>query len=219
MLNRMNLLQTPLRLHHHITGLLLRSLAAGLVTALAACGGSGSNPFDNPPLVGNPEAVGGQKLAFAYFQKCINPIFLAQLQIPGSPANSTNSCASSGCHDDSRGTGGAFRVVQNAQPVDLSVASNTPDVVRASDIYKNFYSAQSEVIIGSATESRLLSKPLLLGVLHGGGLIFASASDPNVQLIKYWIAHPVPVGQDEFSSASDNMFTPPDPAVGSCNTQ
>jgi hypothetical protein len=86
-------------------------------------------------------------------------------------------------------------------------------------MYKNFYSAQGEVVFGSTTQSRILAKPLLLNVLHGGGLIFASAADPNAKLIAYWISHPVPKGQDEFSSSSYSMFTPADPATGTCNTQ
>ena len=37
-------------------------------------------------------------------------------------------------------------------------------------MYKNFYSAQGAVVLGSPTQSRLLTKPLVQGVLHGGGL-------------------------------------------------
>jgi hypothetical protein len=97
--------------------------------------------------------------------------------------------------------------------------TNTPDVIRASDIYKNFYSAQGEVVIGSTTQSRLLDKPLLLGVLHGGGKIFPAESDPNAMIIQYWITHPSPDGQDEFSTATYSMFTPADPKTGTCNIQ
>ena len=86
-------------------------------------------------------------------------------------------------------------------------------------MYKNFYSAQGEVVIGSTTQSRLLAKPLLLNVLHGGGLIFVDQNDPNAKLIKYWISHPAPLGQDEFSTATYSMFTPADPTTGTCNTQ
>ena len=67
-------------------------------------------------------------------------------------------------------------------------------------MYKNFYSAQGEVVFGSPTQSRLIAKPRLLGVLHGGGLIFENDQDPNVRLIQYWITHPMPAGQDEFST-------------------
>ncbi|MEO8806524.1 MAG: hypothetical protein ABI433_10595 [Burkholderiaceae bacterium] len=190
-----------------------------LALGLAACGGGGTNPVGNPPEVSNPVGTTGQKLSFAYFQKCINPIFLKQLQINIGGTISTNTCAGSGCHDNTTGTGGALRVVANAQPVDLSDPANTPDVIRTTDMYKNFYSAQGSVVIGSPTQSRLLTKPLVLNVLHGGGLIFENAQDPNAVLIQYWMTHPAPNGQDEFSTATYSMFTPADPATGTCNTQ
>ncbi len=194
--------------------------AVAVAAALASCGGgSTGNPFSNPASVENPAGAGGQHLAFAYFQKCINPIFVAQLQIQLNGTTSTNTCAGSGCHDTVTGTGGAFRVVGAAQPVDLTNAANTADAIRMTDIYKNFYSAQGEVVLGSTAQSRLIAKPLLLGVLHGGGLIFPSETDPNARLIKYWITHPAPLGQDEFSTATYTMFTPPDPVAGTCNTQ
>ena len=185
---------------------------------LASCGG-GSNPLDNPPEVENPGGTGGQKLSFAYFQRCINPIFLAQLQINQNGVISTNTCAASGCHDNTVGTGGAFRVVQSAQAVDLSNAANTPDVVRTSDMYKNYYSAAGEVFISSPAQSRLLTKPRVNGVLHGGGLFFENLQDPNARLIQYWMSRPMPAGQDEFSTAAANMFTPADINTGACNTQ
>ncbi len=194
-----------------------RTAVAALLLTLAACGGG--NPLDNPPDVANPTTVSGQKLSFAYFQKCINPILLASLQINRGGALSTNTCASSGCHDSTTGTGGALRIVQAAQPVDLTDPANTPEVIRDSDMYKNFYSAQGSVVIGSPTQSRLLAKPLLLNVLHGGGLIFTSEEDSNARLIRYWITRPVPNAQDEFGSAGNGMFTPPDPATGVCNSQ
>jgi len=190
-----------------------------LVALLVAGCGGGSNPLGNPPTVSNPAGASGQKLSFAYFEKCINPIFLAQLPINQNGVVSTNTCAGSGCHDNATGTGGAFRVVPSAQPLDVTDPANTPDVIRASDMYKNFYSAQGEVVLGSTAQSRLLAKPLLLNVLHGGGQIFANDQDPNVKLIEYWISHPVPLGADEFSTAAYAMFTPADPNTGTCNTQ
>ena len=196
------------------------SLVALATLGVASCGGGSSNPLDNPTTVVNdPGTVTGQKLSFAYFQKCINPIFLAQLQIQLNGTTSTNTCAGSGCHASATGTGGAFRVVPTAATVDLTDVANTPDVIRTSDMYKNFYSAQGEVVVGSTTQSRLLAKPQLQGVLHGGGLIFTSATDVNVKLIEYWISHPAPQGQDEFSTATYAMFTPADPTTGTCNTQ
>jgi hypothetical protein len=190
-----------------------------LVLATTGCGGGASDTLGNPPTVSNPAVVAGKSLSFAYFQRCINPIFLAQLPIQLGGTVSSNTCAGSGCHDNTTGTGGALRVIASATAIDLSDPANTPAVIRASDMYKNFYSAQGAVVVGSVAQSRLLSKPLLLGVLHGGGLIFASQDDPNAKLIQYWISHPAPQGQDEFSTASYSMFTPPDPKAGTCNTQ
>ncbi len=193
------------------------TLSIALLGILAACGGS-SNPLGNPPVVSNPESTqGNQHLSFAYFQKCIDPIFLTQLQSQGSAT--TNTCAGGGCHDTVTGTGGAFRLIGAAPALDVSDPANTPDVIRASDIYKNFYSAQGMVVVGNTTQSRIIVKPLVLNVFHGGGQVFPSESDPNVKLLKYWITHPSPLGQDEFSTATYTMFTPADPKTGTCNTQ
>lgn len=179
--------------------------------ALAGCGGGGSNPFDNPSSVNNSTVTGGQTLAFAYFQKCIQPILVAR------------SCAASGCHDNSNGTGGALRLIAGTTEIDLSNPVNSPAVIRTNNMYKNFYSAQASTFIGSSAQSKLLLKPLVQGVLHGGGLIFTNSQDPNVKLLEYWINRPLPQGQDEFSSASYSMFTPAfdpaNPAASTCNTQ
>jgi len=177
-----------------------RGLVLVALTGLAAC----VQNVENPPVTGQ------QKLAFAYFQRCINPIFFTQF--------GPNTCGASGCHDNVNGTGGALRLFPGAQVVDVTNPANTPDVIRAGDMYKNFISAQGQVVISAPTQSRLLNKPLLRGVLHGGGQIFASDQDPHVKLMEYWITNPVPLGQDEFSTATYNMFTPPDPNAGTCNT-
>ena len=202
--------------------------AAGLV---AGCGGGG-DPLTNPGNVQNPSTTGGATLAFPYFEKCIFPIFLKQLPITQNGVTSTNTCAGAGCHDSNTGTGGALRVIVAATPIaDTEVEAAATDTatattIRASDMYKNFYSAQGVTVFGSPIQSRLLDKPLLLNVLHGGGRIFTSEDDPNAKLIAYWISHPVPSGQDEFSTSSYSMFTPPlDPnnpgawAGSTCNTQ
>jgi predicted CxxxxCH...CXXCH cytochrome family protein len=189
---------------------------AAAASALAACGGGGDNPLGNPPDVANPPGGSGQSLSFVYFQKCINPVLLSQLALP---AGGTGTCASVGCHDNTNGTGGAFRTEAAATTVDLSDPANTPDVVRTSAMYRNFFSAQGSSIVGSPTQSRMLTKPLVQGVLHGGGVIFANADDPNARLLAYWISRPMPQGQDEFSSAAAAMFTPQDPTTGTCNTQ
>jgi hypothetical protein len=183
--------------------------AAAVVAAavLTACGGG------NPPDVVNTPGGGGQNLSFVYFQKCVNPALIAQLALPG---GGTGSCAASGCHDNVNGTGGAFRMRESATEVDL--ATTTTDAARETEMYRNFYSAQGSSVVGSPASSRMLAKPLVQGVLHGGGQIFADANTPEAKLIAYWISRPVTPGQDEFSSAA-SMFTPADPATGTCNTQ
>jgi hypothetical protein len=92
-------------------------------------------------------------------------------------------------------------------------------VIRTTDIYKNFYSAQGEVVLGSTAQSRLLAKPLLLNVLHGGGLIFANAARPERKLIEYWISHPCRRARTSSARPTYSMFTPADPNTGTCNTQ
>jgi hypothetical protein len=193
------------------------SVAATLSVTLAGCGGG--SPADNPATINNPTQQGGSYLSYAYFQRCINPIFLAQLQTQLNGTTSTNTCAGAGCHDTTTGDGGALRLVPGAQIVDVTNLANTPTVIRATDMYKNFYSAQAAAVIGSPTQSRLLNKPMLRGVLHGGGLIFLDINDPNAVLISYWISHPAPQGQDEFSTATYSMFAGNDPMNGACKTQ
>ena len=191
---------------------------------LVGCGGGG-DPLSNPGNVGNPVVTGGATLAFPYFEKCIFPIFLKQLPITQNGVSSTNTCSGAGCHDSNTGTGGALRVIVAATPIadtDLAAAASDSAMataIRATDMYKNFYSAQGTTVFGSPIQSRLFDKPLVLNVLHGGGRIFTSQDDPSAKLISYWISHPVPNGQDEFSISSYSMFTPADPATGTCNTQ
>jgi hypothetical protein len=164
---------------------------AGVMTGLAllglaSCGGD----------VTNEEVVGGKKLSFAYYQKCINPILTAQLPIPGTSL--TNTCAAGGCHDSVSGSGGALRIVQGATNADLTAPINT-DAIHKTDMYKNFVSAQGQVVFADPAESRLVTKPLVKGVLHGGGRIFADDQDADVKLILYWMSHPAAQGQNEFS--------------------
>jgi hypothetical protein len=199
-----------LRLHHAYIA------AACTAALLAACGGGGSNPLDNPPSVANPAAAGGQRLSFLYFKRCVQPLLDAELRVNIAGSISTNTCASGGCHDNRTGTGGALRLVGDPAAVPAGAA---PDALRDTDLYRNFYSAQGETIVGQPTGSRLLNKPLLRGVLHGGGLIFESEDDDNARLLRYWISRPMPQGQDEFSTAAASMFTPPDPETGTCNLQ
>ncbi len=193
---------------------------AVVMVGLASCGGGdGTNPFDNAATVSNPAGTtNGQKLSFAYFQRCVMPILNAQLPVTINGVTSINSCAASGCHDNANGTGGALRLTASATLIDLAAPANTPDAIRATAMYRNFYSSQGETLIGAPVSSRLLNKPLVRTVLHGGGLIFADENDANARIIRYWITRPMPAGQDEFSGAAANLFTPADISTGACNT-
>jgi hypothetical protein len=185
---------------------------------LTSCGGG--NPLDNPDDVSNPAgSVNGQKLSFAYFQRCVMPILRANLPVTINGVTSLNSCGASGCHDNTQGTGGALRLVGSAATVDLSAPGLTPAAIRATEMYRNFFSSQGETLIGNPNASRLLNKPLVRTVLHGGGVIFVSDTDPNARIIQYWITRPMPSGQDEFSAAAASLFTPADIHTGACNTQ
>jgi hypothetical protein len=184
-----------------------------LVAAAALLASCGGGTIENDPV------VSGNNLSFAYFQRCVNPIFLAQLPITLNGVSTINTCAAAGCHAMATGTGGAFRIVPTAQPIVIKDPANTPATIRTTDIYKNFVSAEGEVVIGVPIQSKLLQKPLVLVFNHGGGKIFTSVSDSNAEIIQYWITHPAPDGQDEFSTATYSMFTPPDPDTGTCNTQ
>ncbi len=189
-------------------------LAAALAAAaVAAAGCGGGNPLSNPDTIQNAPGQSGQKLSFIYYQKYINPIFLTQLQVNQGGVTTIATCSSGGCHDTVNGTGGALRLVPGATLVaDLS----DPAAVRATDMYKNFYSSEGSTVVGTPDESRLLNKPLVRGTLHGGGVIFDSADDPCAQLIAYWIANPVP---DEFSTAGDNLTPPTAEQLSACSPQ
>ncbi|MDP3225497.1 MAG: hypothetical protein Q8M96_20370 [Rubrivivax sp.] len=200
------------RRHHTRSPKLLA--AAAVFALLGGCGGG--SPLDNPQNVANPPGATGQKLSFVYFQRCINPELNRPLPVNIGGVITTNTCAAAGCHDNASGTGGALRLFGTAPAVDLSLA---PEAVRASDMYKNYYSSLGESVVGSPDQSRMLNKPLVRGVLHGGGLIFENADDPAAKLIRYWINRPMPQGQDEFSTAANTMFTPADPATGACNSE
>ena len=197
---------TPTRAFHS-------TLLAAAAALLAACGGGGA--LDNPPDVANPPGEQGQKLSYVYFQRCVNPVLKAQLRVVINGVATVNTCASAGCHDNATGTGGALRLFGNAAAVDPALGAAT---VRASDMYKNYYSSLGETVVGSPDQSRIMNKPLVRGVLHGGGLIFEDVNTPEAKLIRYWISRPMPLGQDEFSTAANSMFTPADPVTGVCNT-
>ncbi len=179
--------------------------------ALAACGGG--SPLDNPPTLANPPGSTGQKLSYAYFERCVNEVLKTPLPVNINGAVSVNTCASAGCHDNTTGTGGALRLLQGAAP---AAPFATADEVRATDMYKNYYSSLGESVVGAPDDSRLLNKPLVRGVLHGGGLIFDSVDSAEAKVIRYWISRPMPQGQDEFGSAAAAMF---DATTGACKSE
>jgi len=181
---------------------------------LVSCGGGA---LDNAPTLANPAGTSGQKLSFAYFQRCVNPVLNTPLPVNLNGAVSINTCASAGCHDNTTGTGGALRLLGQAMSVDAN--TRTADAIRATDMYKNYYSSLGETVVGSPDQSRMLNKPLVRGVLHGGGIIFENLDSREAKLIRYWINRPMPQGQDEFSAAANSMFTPADPATGACNIE
>jgi hypothetical protein len=192
------------------------STATAIVAAvlLAACGGG--NPLSNPDSIVNPPGQSGQKLSFTYFQKYINPIFLTKLQVNQGGITTVATCSSGGCHETVNGTGGALRLVPAATLVtDLS----DPAAVRATDMYKNFYSSESSTVVGAPLQSRLLNKPLVRGILHGGGVIFDSPNHPCAKLIEYWISNPMPASQDEFGSAGDSLTPPTAEQTQTCSPQ
>lgn len=189
--------------------LLSRGTAALAAALIAGCGGG------EPADVLNPGGTGSNKLSFAYFQRCVMPALETAITAPG---GGTNTCASGGCHGNANGTGGALRLIEAAPLVDLSNPDNTASKVRLTDMYKNYYSALGMTVPGDVSQSRLLLKPLVKGVLHGGGQILADEQDPVARLFSYWITHPVPKSTDEFSTVANSMFTPADQNTGACNT-
>jgi len=193
-------------------------LAGAVLIGLGGCGGSG-NPLENPPTVTESAAASGQSLSFAYFQQCINPIFLASLPNPN--GGSPNTCSAAGCHNDATGRGAAFRLIPTATPIPTASASTPAALTESSaqiqttDMFKNFYSTQAMTIVGNPAESLLINKPLTRGVLHGGGLIFSSDQDPNIKQMEFWISNPLPVGEDEFGPSASSLFT----ASGGCQPE
>ena len=183
----------------------MRHWFAATVVVLSACGGGG--PLGNPDDVSNPAATEGRHLSFAYFQACVHPM----LSTPQTGPGGSNTCAAGGCHDSVTGTGGALRLAGSAPPVDLALPV---DQIRSNAMYRNFFSAQGVSVIGNPGASLLLAKPRLLNVLHGGGLVL-DADSLVARRLSFWIARPMPPGQDEFSVAGLALLD----ANGQCRTE
>jgi hypothetical protein len=188
-----------------------------LASALAGCGGGGdnANPADNPPDIANPTVLSTSKrLSFAYFQRCVQPILEADLATTVNGAPGIGSCAASGCHASRSATGGALRLVRGATFQSFDPNPSNAAQLRQSDMYRNFISAQAATVPGVPAASMLLNKPLGNG-LHAGGVSFSDANDLNAKIMAYWIARPLPEGQDEFSAAGNLLF-PIDVTTGAC---
>lgn len=112
----------------------------------------------------------------------INPIF--DQNIAG------KTCSAAGCHQANNGTGGNFRVIQNADLI-------SDDAERMAAYSINYTSASAFTNIPSPASSSLLLEPLT-GTFpsvggHGGGDIFI-LNDSNYSLIIQWISDPVATG-------------------------
>ncbi len=160
----------------------LSALAA--VASLAGCGG------DVEP---QPLAASGSTLCVSDFAACVNPIF--DQVIDGRTGQVT--CASSGCHDVSAGSGGAFKIFPGAD------AGST-------EMMANFFAAKAFANLDNPPQSKLLLEPLQ-GVFsitgtHTGGDIFPSEADPCYAAIRDWVS----VRVDDSSSTTCGFCSPPD---------
>ncbi|GMR20824.1 MAG: hypothetical protein BMS9Abin36_1421 [Gammaproteobacteria bacterium] len=127
------------------------------------------------------DGPGGNTLCFNYFQSCINPIL--DENIAG------KTCSASGCHRQGEAFGGAFRT-------DPTAADGSTEMLA------NFISAKGATNLNNAANSKLLTKPLVSGILHGGGVVFTTA-DPQYSEILYWINNSVTAQDDPIC---DNLF-------------
>lgn len=150
---------------------------------LGACGGE----VENAPL----SATGGT-LCVADYADCVNPVFDAIIN--GRTGQTT--CAASGCHDVSAGSGGAFKIFPGAAPDSVEMMAN-------------FFSARAFSNLDNPSQSKLLLEPLQ-GVFsitgtHTGGDIFPDVNDPCYQAIREWIS----VRVEDEQAESCGFCTPP----------
>ena len=131
-------------------------LCAAAVGALCLGGCPTVDLGNTPEDVGLCNPAQGE----AYFESMIWPVYLN--------GAGTAQCTRSGCHDP---TG------QSALRFDVS----TPI-----DYATNYKATQIYLSCSTPASSELLTKPLAGTVSHGGGDIFASLSDPAVQVFLNW---------------------------------
>ena len=187
--------------------------------ALGACGG-GIEPASATPRGREPAATpGSQQLSFAYFQKCVYPIFLAQLQIQGQRELDQ--------HLRRLGLPRQRHRHRRRLSLDRQRAAARPRPTRPTRPTSSARatctrtSTRRRARWCSARRRRAACSPSrwCSTCCTAAAGLRQRPSDPNAKLITYWITHPVPLGQDEFSSAANSMFTPADPNTGTCNTQ
>jgi hypothetical protein len=143
------------------------TLAATLL--LGACGNE---------VTPQPVAASGGSLCLADFTNCVDPIFDATLHAQ----TGTVTCSAGGCHAQSTGSGGAFKIYPDAEP-------------GSSEMMSNFITAESFADLNDPPDSLLLEKPTAgenntIGG-HAGGNIFPNASDPCHVAIQTWISNRV----------------------------
>ncbi|MGI9303872.1 MAG: hypothetical protein ACR2RB_14415 [Gammaproteobacteria bacterium] len=139
------------------------ALAAVLMT-LAGC---------DPVTVGEAPRT-GQTQCLADYRTCVDPIFHSVLL----GATGQVTCSAGGCHDNSSGSGGAFKII--------------PNPGTDADLAANFNTARAFSNLGRPADSKLLLEPLAgtsdISGTHTGGDIFPGTGDVCYQAIIDWIS-------------------------------
>lgn len=143
-----------------------------------------------------PVAADNRTLCYADFELCVSPILDAQLSGRAGPVT----CASSGCHDQAAGSGGAFKIY--AQPA--------PDTA---EMLANFFAARAFANLNAPAQSKLLLEPLqgvssITGT-HTGGDILPTTGDACYVAIHDWISNQV----EASDSSACGQCVVPDTAV------
>lgn len=161
----------------------LASLLLGLAL-LAGC----ENQITPQPL-----SATGSTLCLADYQRCVNPVFDAVISGRTGPAT----CSAGGCHSQTNGSGGAFKVYPGAAP-------------DSAELRANFFSARAFANLDDPASSRLLQKPTAgrsaaIGG-HAGGDIFPGTSDVCYLAVRQWIANRV----DSETASTCGSCVPPE---------
>jgi hypothetical protein len=171
----------------------LRSMRDGVMAALVAMTLVACDSVN----VEEQDDASGQTLCVADYEMCINPIFDANLNSSTGPTT----CSASGCHDQSSGSGGAFKIFSNATP-------------GSTEMLANFFAAKAFANLDNSVQSKLLLEPLrgissITGT-HTGGDILPDTGDACYVAMQSWISTRV----DDTDSSSCGFCTPP--SLGTC---